>query len=713
MAFEVPLMLKRIPPSLLMVVAGLACTSAWAQDAGRTADRLPIRAITLYRSGVASFERRGVIDGDAAVQLRFSTEQVNDILKSMVVLDLSGSGRIDGVSYVSRDPLSKRLSSFGIDLSDEPTLGALLARLRGAKITMTMPEGPWTGTVVGCENRTETKGQGQPVQVPYVNLLTAAGIKSLNLTQASSVDLQDRDLAAELQKALGAVAEHRADRTKTVDISLSGQGSREIVVGYVQESPVWKASYRLVLPDEAGQAGRGEQVTLQGWAIVENTTDEDWNGVVLSLVSGRPVSFRMDLYEPLYVSRPQVPVPTVPGVAPRIFDGGISLKSGFAKVAEGRLLDPSEKVMKADADRAGATERWRADAPVIAGGGPGGYRTVEAQELAQYAAASQAKAVESGEVFEYQLDHPVTIERQRSAMLPIISGAVTGRRVSIFSAADPGPYPMRGIEMTNSTNLELLPGPISVYDHGTYAGDAQIGHVPAGDKRLLAYSVDLSVTHVGQTSGEQQIQKVRIVKGALEATYLRRAGVKHAFTNKDSQRGRDVVIEEPRREGWELKSPEKPYETTDGLYRFLLPLEKGGTGSIDVAFERVEAQTYAVTSVDLATLLSYRQSGGRVSEGVVEAFKEVQKRQELVGDSRKGIELLEKEKVTIDADQGRIRSNMNTIDGKSDLYRRYMQKLTDQEARLEAIASVLENARKELQTREESLAAYVAGLDIE
>ncbi|MBS0196641.1 MAG: hypothetical protein JSR77_07775 [Planctomycetes bacterium] len=706
-------MLKHIPPSLLMVAAGLACTSAWSQDAGRAADPLPIRAITLYRSGVASFERRGVIDGDAAVQLRFSTEQVNDILKSMVVLDLSGNGRIDGVSYVSRDPLSKRLSSFGIDLSDEPTLGALMTRLRGAKVTMTMPEGPWTGTVVGCENRAETKGQGQPVQVPYVNILTAAGIKSLNLTQASSVDLQDKELAAELQKALSAVAEHRADRTKTVDISLSGQGSREIVVGYVQESPVWKASYRLVLPDEAGPPGKGEQVTLQGWAIVENTTDEDWSGVVLSLVSGRPVSFRMDLYEPLYVARPQVPVPTVPGVASRIFEGGVALKAGLADIAEGRLHDPSEKYKKVEADRAGVTERLRSGAPVIAGGGPGGYRTADAGELAQYAASSQAKAVESGEVFEYQLDHPVTIERQRSAMLPIISGAVTGRRVSIFSSTDPGLYPMRGIEMTNSTKLELLPGPISVYDHGTYAGDAQIGHVPAGDKRLLAYSVDLAVTHVGQTSGEQHIQKVRIVKGALEATYLRREGVKHTFTNKDAQRGRDMVIEEPRREGWELKTPEKPYETTEGLYRFLLPLEKAKTGSVDVAFERVEAHTYAVTSVELATLLSYRQSGGKVSDKVVDAFKEVQKRQALVEDSRKGIEALEKEKTTIDADQGRIRSNMNTIDGKSDLYRRYMQKLTDQEARLEAIATELEKARKELQSREESLAAFVAGLDVE
>src|SRR5207244_11454640 len=124
-----------------------------------------------------------------------------------------------------------------------------------------------------------------------------------------------------------------------VDVNLQGQGARDIVIAYVQEAPVWKTSYRLVLPDapkdkdgkpapKKGEGSTPDRFTIQGWAIVENTTDDDWKNVTLSLVSGRPVSFRMDLYEPLYVFRPEVPVPTGPGVMPRQYAGGDDVFQG-------------------------------------------------------------------------------------------------------------------------------------------------------------------------------------------------------------------------------------------------------------------------------------------------------------------------------------------------------------------------------------------------
>ena len=62
----------------------------------------------------------------------------------------------------------------------------------------------------------------------------------------------------------------------------AGEGKRKVQVGYVVEAPIWKTSYRLVLSDT-------EAPFLQGWALVENTTDEDWQGVRLSLISGRPI----------------------------------------------------------------------------------------------------------------------------------------------------------------------------------------------------------------------------------------------------------------------------------------------------------------------------------------------------------------------------------------------------------------------------------------
>ncbi len=338
---------------------------------------------------------------------------------------------------------------------------------------------------------------------------------------------------------------------------------------------------------------------------------------------------------------------------------------------------------------------------------------LSAAQLADYSASSQAKAVESGEVFEYELDHPVTIERQRSAMLPIIASALSGRRVSIFNPGDGGKHPMRGIELTNTSGLQLLPGPISVYDHGTYAGDAQIGHVPAGDKRLLAYSVDLAVTHESKSASREDIQKVRIVKGLLETTSLERSVASYTFTNKDTARPRDLIIEYPKSSGWDLKKPEKPAETTDTLFRFALALPAGKGGEIEIVQERTRSQTYALTSVDLATLTAYAKSGGKVSDKVIEAYRETQRRQGLVSDAARRIAELEKEKAAIDQDQARIRQNMTTIDGKSELYGRYMRKLTDQESRLETIAADLEKTRAEQTRLERELADYISSLNVD
>ncbi|MCE7975041.1 MAG: hypothetical protein DYG92_12085, partial [Leptolyngbya sp. PLA1] len=303
-------------PAMLAQPAGGPAPAAAASDGSSTA--LPIQRITMYRSGVASFERSGSVTGDARLQFRFSTDQINDILQSMVVLDLSkGKGRIDGISYGSKEPLAKRLASFGVDIADNPAAGELLARLRGTPVKLSLASGDVSGTVMNVEAR-QTVFQGSNGtdtavhNLPWINLLTAEGVRSYNLTECRGFEIRDEALAAELSKALAALAEYRADRTKTVDVSLSGEGSREIIVAYVQESPVWKTSYRLVLPEDAAEGAAGS-LTLQGWAIVENTTDEDWRDVTLSLVSGRPVSFRMDLYEPLYMDRPLLPVPSEQG----------------------------------------------------------------------------------------------------------------------------------------------------------------------------------------------------------------------------------------------------------------------------------------------------------------------------------------------------------------------------------------------------------------
>jgi hypothetical protein len=729
--------MKRLLPGVLVLVAGLALPVA-AQDGApprgsvpadraklaegaRQAAALPIKSLTLYRSGVGYFERRGMVDAGETVQLRFKTEQINDMLKSMVILDQQQA--LQSVAYGSKEPLERRLASFGVNIADNPSMSELLNRLRGSAVKIVTDEGELSGTIVNVESRptvlTTSGAQGATQNVanlPWISLLTGKGVQSVNLTKARGFELLDAALAGELNKALSALAEHRAERVKAVDVTFGGTGARPVVVAYIHEMPVWKTSYRLVLPDAAEKKGDKDkgQPTIQGWAIVENTTDEDWENVQLSLVAGRPVSFQMDLYEPLFVFRPEIPVPQVPGVMPRMYaeGGNFELRKSLRDAA-GRPMAPAAAEPSPGSPRVAGGSRGRAESGAPDSMGQGlAARSPSLADMSDYSPSAAAQGGEVGEVFQYQMKTPVSLERQRSAMLPILSSAIDGRRVSIFNAADGSEHPMRGVEIKNSTGLQLMPGPISVFDGAAYAGDAQIGHVTLGDKRLLAYSVDLDVKALPKEDSTSTVRKVRIVNGSIEQTIKQQHKVSYAFMNKDEKRNRTIIVEQRKMEGWDLVTPKKAMEETEGLYRFEVELDAKESGKIDVVQERTDQQYFAVTGYDVGTLIAFSKDG-KASAKVVEAVQKAAAMQAALNDTKRRIDQLDSERSGIDQDQNRIRQNMGTVARDTELYKRYATKLNEQETRLEEIREQRAKEVATLNRQQAELNAYVAGLNVE
>lgn len=718
----------------LVLVAGTACplTAAFAQPRATKTDEpiaatardanapeLPISKITLYRSGVGYFERQGRIDGNAEVQLRFNTDQINDILKSMILLDLDG-GRIDSVSYGSKEPLQKRLASFGINISDNPSAGEILQRLRGTPASLSTPSGEVAGTIMNVEQRpTVLPGTGNTpstvAQLPWINLVTSSGVRSVDLTTVTGFKILDAALAEELNKALGALAEYRADRSKTVDLRFSGGGDRRVVVGYVHEMPVWKTSYRLILPDvdpPADDPKKG-QLVVQGWAIVENTTDQDWTNVRLGLVSGRPVSFQMDLYEPMFATRPMVPVPTVPGVSPRIYALGVDREELADKLATGRSVGgATSNVMQTEASA------WRDAAPAPASAGvrfksvADASISISADDLTKYSPAAAASGQSVGEIFQFEVNTPVSIERQRSAMIPIIAANCTGRRVSIFNLADASQFPMRGVEITNDTGLQFLPGPVSVLDSGTYAGDAQIGQIPKNDKRLLAYSLDLDVPVLTTPEYESSITKITLSDGMVRQQMKDRRKTTYEFANKDTTRGRTLVLEHAIYPGFELVDTEKPGEQSQDLYRFTLAIEPNKAKKFTVTQEQVRAESITVVSFDMPTVVSYHKAG-KMSDRVLEAFRAVSVRRNEIAKVDREIAQFNQTVREIGEEQGRIRENMQRIDRNSQLYQRYMTKLTDQETQLEDLRTKRDDAQRRVDQLKSELSEFIRTLNIE
>lgn len=689
--------------------AGLAIAAApataWAQAGLNAANgpqaqaqaQVPLTGVTLYRSGVASFEHRGRVEDDAQLRLSFEREKLDDILKSLVLLDLNG-GRIDAAGYESGEPLERRLAGFGLNIGDNPEVWKMMDRLRGERLAFELADRRVEGRLISREQRTLPEGGGEiALAQQVVSLLTERGIETLPVERIVRFEILSPRLKDELEQALLALAGARDADRSAIDLTFRGRGRRDVMVAYVHEAPVWKTSYRLVLPES------GDGATLQAWAIVENTTDADWRDVTLSLVSGRPVSFRMGLSEPLYLQRPEVPVPIEVAAAPKSFAG--LLRSEPADAAGDRF----ESVNRFAVPRSEAGVSLSPFGYADSDGAFAGGRAVRMTEaLAQ--GATGVSPEEIGEVFRFTLDRPVTIERRRAAMLPILTERVEARRVSIYSAGSGVPNPMRGAEIVNQTGLKLMPGPVAVYDGSAYAGDAGIRHVAVGDSRLLGYAMDLDVTVQEHEAFAQRVRRVTVSDGLI----VREEGQEFTQTfkafNADRARGRELVIETTDRPGWEL-SGAKPAGVTDGTARFELKLAPGGSGEVGLTWRRTTGSSVALVTIAAEELAAWSRDGV-ASQEVIEAAREAQRLNTQIFQAERELKALQAERGGIGDDQGRVRENLKAVDATSELARRYLRILDQQETRLETLGAEIIKAEADLERRREALRTFLSGLNV-
>jgi hypothetical protein len=689
-----------------------------------TAD-VPLERVVLFNSGVGFFEHAGDIDGDRQVELKFNVDDVNDLLKSMVLRDLGG-GRISTVAYASKDPITKTLRTFAIDLTRETSIADLLRQIRGETIEVTAPladaVSPITGTILGVEHRSRKTSKDEVEEFDVINLLTRTGLRSVNLQQAIEIRLVDPRLNEELRQALAILAMAHATDKKTVTISFLGDGKRPVRIGYIQEAPIWKTSYRLVLKDQ-------DPPFLQGWAIVENTTEHDWAGVNLTLVSGRPISFIMDLYQPLYLNRPVVVPELFASLTPRVYDQDLADRAMQFEQA-GRLGDASGMangkpiVRKYAAGQAGAMGGGMGGM----GGGFGGMggaggsfggptsairskRALDELQL-QRGVSSSASAENVGELFRYVIDTPVTIKRQQSAMLPIVNDSVKGEKLSIYNAQVHRKHPLNGLRLTNSTALHLMQGPITVFDGGEYAGDARIEDLAPGSERLLSYALDLDTEVAPENKmSPQELVSARIVKGTLLTNFKLTRSQEYVVKNSGAK-AKKLLVEYPIEEPWKLVSPEKPSEKTRGMYRFALTAEPRKPATLVINEEQLITQQLAVTNLDQDAILLYVRSKA-VSQAVKDMLAEIVSRKQSLATLVSQREQLQSQLQAIDSEQARIRENMDRLDRNSELYQRYVKKFVEQEDRVEELRRQTKTLVDEETRARRALDDYMASAEVQ
>jgi hypothetical protein len=650
---------------------------------------LPIGQIVLFSSGVGYFQREGVIEDNARVDLSFPVQDINDLVKSMVVRDLDG-GVVSTVSYDSNAPVEKTLKSFAINLNGNPSFAGILSQARGEKVevvlqqTSTTQPGTLNGTVVGIETQNQPAGKDGAVTVEFMNLWCTDGMHSVKLSEVQRVRFLNPVMDSEFRKALETLVQSHDTQKKAVSVNFAGEGKRRVTVGYVVENPIWKTSYRLVLPKE-----KEDKPFLQGWAVVENPTDEDWKDCRMALVSGRPISFRMDLYTPLFVPRPLVELERFASLRP-------VATSGDMREME-RLLLPPSKMMD-----------WRK--PLL----NEGVQTDLDQRMDLNAGVKPAAtASKLGDFFQYVIDKPVSLPRQKSALLPIVSKDVEGTRVSIYNESTQPKYTMLGLKLKNTSGLHLMQGPITVFEGSNYAGEARILDLQPKEERLISYAVDLG-TEVNPvpSSDNGRYTLIKAVKGVIETTTKLKEAKTYTIKNRNEQE-RLVLIEHAVRNEFNLiEEKAKPVEIASDVYRFEVKVPAGNTETLVVTEERVMNQDFQVTAVSdnqIRFFLNSPATSDRVRTGlrkVLDLRAEVAKTQSEIAEQAKELKV-------ITDDQGRLRANLKEMPSTAAAYQRYLDKFDAQETQIEKYQEQIRKLKGAEFQRQKALEDFLASFSAE
>ncbi len=698
-----------------------------ATPSSEIAARLPVTHVILYKNGVGYFEHSGHVRGNQDVDVDFTTAQLNDVLKSLTVLDL-GKGRITGVSYNSAAPLERRLGSLRLPVGENPTTAQFLDALRGARLEVRNGSESATGRLLSIEERDVPGKDNQKITLTQISVVTDSGeVRLFDLTPSTSVRVAEKEVSEEVGKYLGLVASTRDQDVRRMTISTAGEGERGLLVSYISEVPVWKSTYRIVIPNDG-------KPLLQGWAIVDNTVGEDWKDVELSLVAGAPQSFVQELSQPYYTRRPVVALPenamltpqtheatmeaqadtvtaelTAPAAAPRIVNGvpGGSLGGVIGGPVNGRTGGVGSG--KGQGFGSGG------------GGGVGGgfYKSwaprPDATEVAQNleAGTTVGETRDLGDLFEYKLKDRITIRKNQSALVPILQSRIDAEKVSVWNPSESSV--LRALWLNNTSNLTLDGGSFNVLEGDAFAGEGLMDAIKPGEKRILSYAADLGVlVDAKQKNDNQRVTKVIIAHGLMTQSTEERQENTYTIRNRDSS-SRQVVIEHPARAGWKLNDDEKAAESSASFHRFRLTVEPMKTTTLVVKEYRPISNRYQLSNVtdnDIKFFLEQKM----INADVEKALRHIVAQKNDIAGLDSVITARRSQVTSIADDQQRLRENMKALKGSAEekaLVERYVRELNEQEDRVQSLRHEITETQLKRDAAQSALNGMIEALQME
>jgi hypothetical protein len=633
---------------------------------------LPLTRIVLHKHGVGCFERQGSIEGDVILSLPFKQVEINDVLKSLTMLDMGG-GHVSAIACPAAKPVME-----GESLSDEGGLLALLPQLKGARVAAHLPKPatagpglePTVGLVLGVDLAERQTSDGISRRAMLALLTDTGEVRSFDLYGLSKLEVLDPDLRRSLHLRLRAnlAAQNKEDRT--ISIRAHGKGKRNLRLSYVLPAASWKSTYRILL------TGQEQEPLLQGWAVIDNTHDEDWENVRLTLVAGLPVSFAHDLYTQRYVRRPAVDVPG-PGASaekPAVIPLEALEKALGGNVTPAPATSPAKPAPAAPKafDMEASFFRRVAD------------RTAPAPTPPLPPPMNQPLA----EVYEYPIEHPVTLRRHQSALVPILTKAFKGQKVLLYSQEARAENPMRCVDLENTTGMTLAGGPVTVLDGDNYVGEALLPTLRPGERHMVPYAVELSIIVVAHVdSFADNIKRVAVRDSVMTTHRLTSQQTTYFFTSQ-LEIDQLIYLDHPRQKAeWQLVDMPPPKEVTETGWRFAFTVPPRGV--VRFVVRQAYSSQFRLPLAEMSEhQLNYWLDQRYFDEPTDSVFRQMLDGRQQVSRLEKLIKRLQQEREEIYQEQKRIRENLQTLSDRAadkEMRDRFVRGLSRQEERLDQI----------------------------
>jgi len=683
------------------------CATTGRTPGSATESPLALQRVVLYRNGVGYFERSGSIEG-RTLRLRVRKDQVNDLLKSLVVVDRKG--RVLGVS-LPLDPQSWHKAALAALTPGHGKLASVLDSLRGTEIDVVADGRRIVGRIVMVE-RMEPVGD-QPDGIPILprpgsvpaepfedhklTLLDGDTLHVVRLSEVENLILRDGDIAMQLHRHLDASAGEGMFQQVELEVRLDGDDTHDLAISYVAEAPLWKPTYRLVLDDK--QPGRA---LLQAWAVVDNTSGESWRDVQLSLTSGAPLAFQYDLHTPREGVRPdlshsavhkQASValgertvadegaagPMAPAEAPAAApepameeaesdayasDGDDALREKMGGTGSARAKAEARRSARPQASKPTVGAATGAPAPVAPPPPP-----VVSYDAMQTNAAADARAARVSGLTRFDLPAKVTLPDGSATMVALIQKPVAGEQVFLYKPGGSGSgyelNPYRVVRFQNDTEFVLEPGPISIYAGGSFVGEGLAEAVGSREKAVIPFAVEPSIVVRQQVEHTgQKTEKVKLVRGVLEVEAFEQ--VKTTWTVQgEGREAQRVLVRHPRYAGGLYHLVDRPKETEDLPDAYLVPvvLEQGKREATLVLVEQTPSRMSvslwdgnAVALLDLVLASNNLDAAERAKlEPIVKARRELGKIDTELGS-------LEEQRVQVDQRAHETRASLKSIE---------------------------------------------------